>query len=270
MSDARRQPWYNIAFGAHYPRLYAHRDLQEARRCLALLPRLAPLGGGSVLDLGCGHGRHLELLAAAGSPALGLDLSRPLLHEAQRRAPGAPLLQADMRQLPLRDGVCGAVLSLFTAFGYFGTAANHLPVVREIARVLRSDGCWYLDFLDSDRVAKELAGGVRRSTRRLGPLLVQEERRLATAPLRVVKDVQLSAVSGREAEARALGVAAEGLRYAEEVTLLSLDELAELAAAAGLRRIAAAGDYAGSPLVPGASERWLLVFARGGRKGDGA
>ena len=72
-------PWYETAFAAHYPLLYQHRDEAEARHCVDLLPRLAPLGEGTILDLGCGGGRHLELIAARGGRAVGLDLSADLL-----------------------------------------------------------------------------------------------------------------------------------------------------------------------------------------------
>jgi SAM-dependent methyltransferase len=262
----RTRPWFATAFGNHYPALYAHRDQAEAARCLTLLASLAPLGSGPVLDLGCGQGRHLRLLAARNVPTVGVDLSAALLRAARAESAELRLVRGDMRTLPLHDGCVTAVLSLFTAFGYFGTVQAHRPVVQEVARVLAPTGHWYLDFLDSERVADELAGGPITATRSLagGALLAREERRLAVGPRRVVKTVHLIPQPGCEHEAAALGVAAGGLRYAEEVTLLSLAELDALAATAGLVRVAAAGDYDGSALVAGASERWLLVYARGG------
>jgi SAM-dependent methyltransferase len=260
VSDPATVPWYRQAFGAHYPALYAHRDLAEARRCLALLPRLAPLGPGPVLDLGCGQGRHLGLLADAGIPAVGLDLSADLLRIAREEGPDRALVRADMRAIPLACAATGAVLSLFTAFGYFGSVAQHRPVVAEIARVLRPGGHWFLDFLDSERVAAELAAGPRQRRSRRGPLEVREQRRLVEGPRRVIKTVELVAAQGAHDEAAALGVRSDGLRYTEEVALMTLEELDGLATAAGMRRVAAAGDYDGGPLRPGRSDRWLLVY----------
>jgi SAM-dependent methyltransferase len=259
--------WYHTAFGAHYPALYAHRDRAEARQCLALLPRLAPLGPGPVLDLGCGEGRHLQELAAAGVPAVGLDLSAALLVRARAAAPGRPLVRGDMRQLPFRAQACSAVLSLFTAFGYFGPVARHEPVTAGIARVLRPGGHWFLDFLDSERVAAELAGGAPVRERELGGVAVHEQRQLASAPRRVIKTVTLTPGEGDPASAARLGIPAGGLQYREEVTLMSLEELDGLAAGAGLVRVAAAGDYDGAPLQPGASARWLLVYRRAAATG---
>ncbi len=255
------RPWYETAFGDHYPQLYAHRDEAEAVRCLDLLPRLAPPGDGPLLDLGCGQGRHVAELARRGHVVVGVDLSAPLLARARAVAPTAPLVRADMRRLPLRPGRFTAVLSLFTAFGYFGDAAGHRPVVAEVARVLAPGGHWYLDFLDSERVAGELAGGPRTRGREVGGRRVTESRRLAVKPRRVIKTVVI-----RDAAAGDDGPVV--LQYDEEVTLFSLEELDDLAATAGLRRVAAAGSYAGAPLQPGHGDRWLLVYRRSPGEGS--
>jgi SAM-dependent methyltransferase len=258
---ARPHPWYATAFGAHYPLLYRHRDATEAQQCLDLLPRLAPFGDGPVLDLGCGQGRHLALLAERGLRAIGLDLSPALLAIARAQNPRGELVRADMRAIPLAARSCSAVLSLFTAFGYFGDARANAPVATEVGRVLQPAGHWFLDFLNSRRVARELAGGPLATERTQGPLRVREERRLVEAPRRVVKEVALAPLPGRDDEAAGWGVPLPGVCYTEEVALLTLDELDALAAAAGLRRVAAAGDYTGAPLDD-ASPRWLLVYRR--------
>ena len=258
------EAWYRAAFGAFYPVLYAHRDAGEARRCLDLLPRLAPLataGAATVLDLGCGDGRHLELLAERRLPAVGLDLSAGLLAAARARAPGLLLARGDMRALPFAAGRFGAVLSLFTAFGYFGPEDDG-RVVAGVARVLAPGGHWFLDFLDADRVRAELGAGPQARRREAGPLAVHETRRLDGDA--VAKDVRLAALPGRAAEAAALGVGAGGVGYTERVALYTVAGLDALAAAHGLARVAAAGDYDGAAL--GAGGRWLLVYRKGERR----
>ncbi len=258
--------WFVPAFGAHYLHLYSHRDEQEAASCVAALERLRPLGEGPVLDLGCGAGRHLPFLARRGVRGAGLDLSAPLLREAARNGAAAaeyPLVRGDMRRLPLRDGSFAAVLSLFTAFGYFGRLAAHDAILQEIGRVLRPGGAWYLDYLDCLRVREELAGGgpaVRE--RGIGPCRARESRRLDADRLRVLKDVEITPLPGRVGEAAALGVPPDGLRYTEQVALFEPGELDAMARRHGLRRRAAAGGYDGSPLRPGSSQRWILVYVK--------
>ncbi len=254
------EPWYETAFGAVYPVLYGHRDQAEARRCLALLAELTPLGG-PVLDLGCGDGRHLAFLAAAGREVVGLDLSAALLDRARSVAAGVPLLRGDMRCLPCRAASFGTVLSLFTAFGYFATQEENARPVAEIARVLAPGGSWCLDFFDADRVREELADGVPRTRlRRAGPFTVEETRSLDGAGRRVVKDVRLSPRDGQEAEGAALGCGPGGISYREEVVLFTLEELDAMADAVRMERVAAAGSYDGAAL--GEGDRWLLVYRK--------
>jgi SAM-dependent methyltransferase len=262
------EPWYRLAFGAFYPVLYAHRDDDEARRCVGRLPLLAPLAdarGLPVLDLGCGDGRHLPWLRNQGLTVVGLDLSRPLLAAAAARVPGTALACADMRRLPCRDGAFGAVLSLFTAFGYFGAGdgTGDGAVAEGVGRALAGGGHWFLDYLDADHLRAELPDGSSTRERTAGPLAVRETRSLDAAGGAVRKDVNLVALPGREAEAAALGVGPGGLDYRERVALYSLAELDGLAAEGKLRRVAGVGDYDGAPL--GAGPRWLLAYRKDDR-----
>lgn len=259
--------WFHKAFGAHYPLLYKHRDTAEARRCLDLLPRLAPLesdSGQPILDLGCGDGRHQELLAQAGLNVVGLDLSAELLAIAKERMTGVGrggLVRGDMRRLPFADGVFCSVLSLFTAFGYFESPAANLEPVREVGRVLAPGGHWYLDYFDGDHVRGELEGKEPQiREREMGPLTVWEEREFVAGSSVVTKQVTLEARPGFGEEAQDLGVSDEGIRYTEKVAVFTLAELDDMTAGAGLTRVASAGGYEGQPL--GEGSRWILVFRK--------
>ena len=166
-----------------------------------------------------------------------------------------------MRQLPLGDRMFTAVVSLFTAFGYFGPLAAHETVVGEIARVLRPGGHWYLDYLNCVAVRRELAGvGSSRRWRDSGPLSVGEQRSVAAD--RVVKQVVVRPRPGCLTEAAALGVPAGGLAYGEEVALFEPVELDALAATHGLRRVGEAGGYADEAFSAPQAPRWLLAYRR--------
>ena len=253
------EPWFATAFGAHYQALYAHRDGAEAARCLALLGG-AGLLHAPILDLGCGDGRHLAALPA-GAAALGLDYSADLLAAARDALPSAALVRGDMRCLPLADRSVSTVLSLFTAFGYFGSDRENERPAAEAARVLRRGGHWCLDLFDGDRLRHELGDGRPRPRQRSsGPLQVDEVRRFDPATATVRKEVRVCALEGCAAAAAALGIGPDGLAYAEEVRVYALAELDELAGRHGLVRVAAWGGYGGEAL--GAGERWLLVYRR--------
>lgn len=99
----------------------------------------------SVLDLGCGHGRHVRPLAAAGHGVVGLDFSRRLLTIGRGTPPGPETrslvewILGEATALPFHDSsfdaaTCVAVL-------------HHLPsrddrhaALAELRRVLRPGG----------------------------------------------------------------------------------------------------------------------------------
>ena len=81
----------------------------------AVLRLLGP-GPGRCLDVGCGGGRLIVALDAAGWTATGVDLSADQLRIAGARAGGLAeaLVQADASSLPFADGAFDAVVSTFT------------------------------------------------------------------------------------------------------------------------------------------------------------
>lgn len=65
---------------------------------------------GRTLEVGCGTGRNLPLYGP-GARVVGLDPSLAALHRARRRAPGTPLVAAEVEALPFRDGAFDTVVS---------------------------------------------------------------------------------------------------------------------------------------------------------------
>jgi len=91
---------------------------------------------GTVLDAGCGTGRHAARLLAAGHEVIGVDSSPEMLAVARAKLPGADLREGALEALPLDDAsVTGCVCAL---------ALSHLPrlapAVRELGRVLTPGG----------------------------------------------------------------------------------------------------------------------------------
>ncbi len=258
--------WYETAFGAHYVWLYAHRDEAEADACVAALARIVDFAAGRVLDLGCGEGRHLAPLAARSAHGLvGVDLSAPLLRRARERTAGQPpvgLLRADMRVLPLADAAFANVVSLFTAFGYFGDLDAHGGLLAEIARVLAPGGTWSLDYLNGRRVRRDLARPAETPAREVGPCRVRETKRLDPDGSRILKRVRIDPLPDRLDEAAARGVPPEGLDYTEAVALFEPEELDALAGRTGLTRRGALGGYDGRPFAADSAERWILIYEK--------
>jgi SAM-dependent methyltransferase len=211
------EPWWESAFCHEYQEVYAHRSDDEAGDEIAgLLPRLRQVRG-PVLDAGCGNGRHLAALRAAGLDAIGFDLSPDLLALGARRPScRGRLLRCDMRAPAVAPG-WGAILLLFTAFGYFDDEGNR-ALLAALARLLAGGGWLVLDLPERDHLARTLVPLSRRTT--ASGLEVAECRCLQDE--RVLKTVTLS----RDGTILR--------RYTESVRLYSRAELSGLAAAAGL------------------------------------
>jgi SAM-dependent methyltransferase len=114
------------------------------------LPYLAPRAGEDILDAGCGTGRSLPVMAAAGARPVGLDFSIEMLKVARRRLPGARLAAADLqRAFPLRNRRFDAALCALVG--------EHLPrlsdTFAEVRRVLRPGGRFVFSVYHPDMAA---------------------------------------------------------------------------------------------------------------------
>jgi SAM-dependent methyltransferase len=134
--------WYRSGFPpitAAMP--WADRTEAEVDRAIMML---RPEGGERVLDLACGIGRHSLELRRRGFEVVGVDISPDLLEMAEGEAEAQSLdvsfVQADLRELEMRDEF-DLVLSLNDgAVGYFETDEENHRTFEVIAQVLREGG----------------------------------------------------------------------------------------------------------------------------------
>ena len=100
---------------------------EEALRRVGLVPDQ------DVLDIGCGVGAFLRLVAARGARPHGLDASPALLDLARERVPEADLRVGDMEALPYEDDT----FDLVTGFNAFFFATDFVTALREAGRVAK-------------------------------------------------------------------------------------------------------------------------------------
>lgn len=128
------------SYAAYYDLLYEDKDYAgEAAYCLALLAEHG-VAGGSILELGCGTGKHAEEFARSGFSVHGVDLSELMVELAEKRKPTELADQLHFEVGDVRTARLGrqfdAVISLFHVASYqtsnqdlkamFSTAAEHL------------------------------------------------------------------------------------------------------------------------------------------------
>ena len=129
--EAAYDRWADSYDGYDNPMVFAAGEALARR-----LPEAAH--GRDCVEIGCGTGRNLAVLAKAGTRSLwGCDLSEGMLDRARARKSGARLVRADMAgPLPLEAASADFVLVSLA----FEHVADLDPPMAEIVRVLRPGG----------------------------------------------------------------------------------------------------------------------------------
>jgi ubiquinone/menaquinone biosynthesis C-methylase UbiE len=103
----------------------------------------------SVLDLGCGAGRHVVHMAKQGFETHGMDISETGLDQTKERLRRenleAYLVKCDMRNLPYADSCFASVVCLHTV--YHQKLRGIQEAMSEIHRLLNKEGFLLMNFL---------------------------------------------------------------------------------------------------------------------------
>jgi SAM-dependent methyltransferase len=128
---------------ALYDLIYDFKDFPATTaRLRELIAAHAPAAR-SILDVGCGTGRHLELLGPEFE-RVGIDLSEEMLAVARRRCPDVDFWQADMTAIDLGRRF-DVVTCLFSAVAYVRTVERLDEAVARMAAHLGPDGLLLLE-----------------------------------------------------------------------------------------------------------------------------
>ena len=223
--------WFENWFNEDYLALYQHRDMADAEGQISLI--LSTLGvtpSTRILDLGCGEGRHVEILFQQGFQAKGIDLSPVLIERGKARFPHLNIAVGDMRDI---SGKFDVILSLFTSFGYFDEDRKNMSVLTAVSKALNPGGFYWLDYLNPDFLKKNLKG---ESVRILPDGRQVVEKRRIEGDM-VVKDIVFESGNSRRV-------------YQERVKLYDKAKLIALLKDAGLNPKGSFGDYDGSRWSP--------------------
>lgn len=130
----------NEKFFEEYAKMPRSRDgLSAAGEWHQLKPLFPRLQGKKVLDLGCGYGWHCKYAADQGAAqVLGLDLSRKMIEEAEKRNPADQIRYrvCGIEEYEYPENVWDCVVSNL-AFHYI---ENIAMVFQKVYRTLKPDG----------------------------------------------------------------------------------------------------------------------------------
>jgi SAM-dependent methyltransferase len=237
--------WYEVAFDSLYPVIYEHRDFEEAE---AVVNNFAGIfrDKDPILDLACGNGRYIEALTMLGHSVYGLDLSHYLLRMSlERWGHHGKIVQGDMRRVPFREGSVGAVINMFSSFGYFSTDTDNLLVFKEVFRILKQGGVFLFDFINAEKITSSLLSETERLS---SDYRIKEKRRTENRGKYLVKDIQATNLQ--------TGLVKD---CTERLRLYSLDELTIMFESVGFTIDSVFGGYDQNPFTAGVSERVIIV-----------
>nr|WP_224749492.1 class I SAM-dependent methyltransferase [Polycladospora coralii] len=226
--------------------VYKHRSKQDASFEVSQIIEWINLTKEDfILDLCCGTGRHTLNFANQGYNIMGMDLSEVLLSYAvhERDNHGVPFIHGDMRHLPFVANSFDVVLNLFTSFGYFQCDGDNQKVLTEMARVLKPNGRFFIDYLNRDAVIDNL---VPESSRQEGETYIKEKRRIEGNS--VIKDITIVDHKGQR-------------EYLEHVKMYTIDQMKEMLDKAGLTIEHAFGNFSGASYSVD-SERMIMMGSK--------
>lgn len=132
----------------YYDLLYRDKDyVIEAAYIHGLIQRFAP-GAKSILNLGCGSGRHDRCLADLGYSVTGVDISERMIEIAESSSPGHKNLKyvnADLRFLSLPNQF-DVITSLFHVMSYQITNRDLIHAFIVAHKHLKPGGIFLFDF----------------------------------------------------------------------------------------------------------------------------
>jgi SAM-dependent methyltransferase len=138
--------WFDSSF---YHQLYGNRNEKEGADFIdGLIGVLQPGINSTMLDLGCGAGRHSKYLASKGFKVTGIDLAFSSIRSAAKfETDNLQFYRHDMR-VPFGNSHFDYVFNFFTSFGYFADDNENRNVINNISNALKPDGIVMMDYLN--------------------------------------------------------------------------------------------------------------------------
>lgn len=143
------------------PTLFAPRIIRQAKYDIKNIINLLGLEPEqSILDLGCGIGRHALAFAKAGFKVTAVDRTAELLRRARESAKKENVIihfvHRDMREYR-RSEYFDVVINLYATFGFFKKISDDKLVLDNIYASLRSGGRLVMQLAGEDRIKRVLA-----------------------------------------------------------------------------------------------------------------
>ena len=154
-----KRNWFETFFDDDYlPTLPNETPEGTRKEAEFILSELQPAPQSSILDIGCGYGRHAVVMAARGFSVTGIDRSLPMLIKAAELTESSGVqvnfMHADMREMEF-DQEFENIYCFNTTFGYHEDNENN-EILSRIQRALKPGGRFLLSVVNRDYILDDL------------------------------------------------------------------------------------------------------------------
>jgi SAM-dependent methyltransferase len=155
-----KKPWHedDSLWETWGPLMFTPQKIADAVEEVTRIIKLLDIQqGSSILDLGCGIGRHSLELARRGYQVTGVDRTKGYLDKARKQAEEEGLniefVQGDMRLFSRPDAFDRAI-SMLTSFSYFEDPQEDKRVVENVYKSLKVGGGFIIHMHGKETLAK--------------------------------------------------------------------------------------------------------------------
>ncbi len=144
-------------YAAYYNLLYSEKDYhKEVLYVEGLLKKNAGRKINTVLDLGCGTGKHDNILSEHGHRVTGIDISENMIKIAKiNAAKNTEYIVGDVRDIELKQKF-DAVISLFHVASYQTTNKDFTNYLKTAYNHLNDNGLFIFDFWYGSGVLRDM------------------------------------------------------------------------------------------------------------------
>ena len=237
-----REDWFINWFNSkYYHILYKSRNKNEASNFIqAIISTLSLKSNNSVLDLGCGNGRHSISLSNHFKLVHGIDISSENISIAnENKKENLKFFISDMRNFDTNTKY-DYIFNLFTSFGYFKKNEDNIKVLKSCHYHLNKNGLLFIDFLNSEQIKKNIDG--LKESKDIGGIRFNIHKKIIDNY--IVKNIGI-----KDGEAN--------YNFQEKVQLFKIEDFKKMFEISGFEIISSYGDYQMNPYYPN-SNRLIL------------